>query len=587
MAAPAATTQALFGTDDRRTRRKLVGEAALITVEMYPAGFGLLLNVSETGIGVNTLKTLTPTQEVQVSFLAPGSPHRIEAVGEVRWASESHAGLRLKQIDQSAAAALRELVASLPETKSVGSPRLQRREFPHRDDQLRSIERHLGNEQLTVDAALHFIATRMLDLTQASGAAIALGDQGQTVCRASAGLAPDKGISISSDSGLTGECIRTKETIYCEDTEIDTRVDREVCRELNLRCSLMVPVFNQHKLAGVLEAFSPAPAAFADDQRWLVNRLAELTARIAFGSVAPKQPLSPSVPVLNAPVPVDPRPSPIEPPRRAMKTEIAIEAPLAPIAPALTPPKQQPISLDSGSTSRTKKYFYSVALAVLVIVILLLPFWRRVAKPAVSENRVAPDVPAIQPSITTAAPTSVVTPEPTTEAPVSAPAKTVRSTKTAKSQSQHLGDSPKEDVVSTMILPQAHSVQEEDPPVSAPSITVAANSSLPTLDVPVERPAMPNLQKTAVLTGGRLIRQVKPRYPEMRLQQGVEGDVTLVAHIAKDGRVTHVRMIKGDAMLGAAAAEAVRQWRYEPFKRGNEPQEIDTTILLQFRIPKN
>lgn len=584
MAAPAATTQAFLGTDDRGTRRKLIGEAALITVEMYPAGFGLLLNVSETGIGVNTLKALTPAQQVQVSFLAPGSPLRIEAIGEVRWASESHAGLRLKQIDPAAAGALRELVASLPETKSAGSPRLQRREFPHRDEQLRLIESHIAHEQLAADAALQFIATRMIDVTHATGAAIAIGEPAQMVCRASAGLAPDIGVAIASDSGLTGECIRTRETIYCEDTEHDARVDREVCRELNLRCSLIVPVFKQDELAGVLEAFSPVPAAFAEDQRWLVNRLAELTARVAFGSVAPKPTPSSAKPsaAVTASVSVDHRPA-IEPPRRAMKTEIEIERQAVPILPEPTAPNNE-TSLDSRSASR--KYFYFAALAVLALAILLLPFWRRAAKPAVPENHAVPAAPEVLPATTKASPQNTA-PSIPDESPAASPAKAARNTKPSKSPSQHIDESQNEDVVTTMILPQARRVQEEDTPVSAPSVTVAANTNLPTLDVPVKRPAMPNLQKAVVLAGGKLLRQVRPRYPEMRLQQRVEGDVMLVAHVAKNGRVTRVRVIKGDSMLGAAATEAVRQWRYEPFKRGNEPQEMDTSILLQFRIPKN
>ena len=44
------------------------------------------------------------------------------------------------------------------------------------------------------------------------------------------------------DAGLSGECVRTGEIVRCEDTETDRRADRLVCRRLDLRSIVIVPV---------------------------------------------------------------------------------------------------------------------------------------------------------------------------------------------------------------------------------------------------------------------------------------------------------------------------------------------------------
>ena len=42
--------------------------------------------------------------------------------------------------------------------------------------------------------------------------------------------------------------------------------------------------------------------------------------------------------------------------------------------------------------------------------------------------------------------------------------------------------------------------------------------------------------------------------------------------------------MNGLAMLQQAAVDAVRTWRYKPYKLNNEPVEVDTTIKLVFSL---
>src|SRR5271155_5689963 len=88
-----------------------------------------------------------------------------------------------------------------------------------------------------LDAALQLLADRAQYITGASGAAIALrrGEHADMLCRASAGLnAPELGSLLSMEYGLSGESVRTRQALLCEDTELDPRVNRQGCRELGV-----------------------------------------------------------------------------------------------------------------------------------------------------------------------------------------------------------------------------------------------------------------------------------------------------------------------------------------------------------------
>src|SRR5205823_7592255 len=71
------------------------------------------------------------------------------------------------------------------------------------------------------------------------------------------------------------------EIVRCEDTETDPRADRLVCRKLELRSIVIVPIRVQGRPAGVLEAFSSRAHAFqSSDVLWL-RRVTDLVAGIA------------------------------------------------------------------------------------------------------------------------------------------------------------------------------------------------------------------------------------------------------------------------------------------------------------------
>jgi protein TonB len=89
--------------------------------------------------------------------------------------------------------------------------------------------------------------------------------------------------------------------------------------------------------------------------------------------------------------------------------------------------------------------------------------------------------------------------------------------------------------------------------------------------------------RTAVPHGGY---QVRPSYPANARRLGVQGTTLLSVFVAADGRVADVvvKQSAGHPELDQAAADAVRRWRFEPARRGNEPVAMWVLLPVEFRL---
>ncbi len=133
--------------------------------------------------------------------------------------------------------------------------------------------------QRDLDAALQLLADRAQYITGASGAAIAIRREGKNdmLCRASAGMnAPELGALLSTEFGLSGESVRTRQALRCDDAERDKRVNREVCRQMGIASVVVMPVVNDDEVLGVFELFSGKANAFGARDVSAVQRLSEM-----------------------------------------------------------------------------------------------------------------------------------------------------------------------------------------------------------------------------------------------------------------------------------------------------------------------
>jgi protein TonB len=76
-----------------------------------------------------------------------------------------------------------------------------------------------------------------------------------------------------------------------------------------------------------------------------------------------------------------------------------------------------------------------------------------------------------------------------------------------------------------------------------------------------------------------------PNYPRQALTLRREGAVVIHATVSEAGKVSQMKLMSGDIVLGRAAMDAIRQWRYRPAQLNGVPTASETDITLNFKLP--
>ncbi len=107
---------------------------------------------------------------------------------------------------------------------------------------------------------------------------------------------------------------------------------------------------------------------------------------------------------------------------------------------------------------------------------------------------------------------------------------------------------------------------------------------------PVPAPA-PNAEPKRVQVGGnvqavKLLQRARPSYPPECKAAGIQGSVLFRAVISKEGAILNLTQINEivDRRLVDAAAEAVKQWKYQPTLLNGNPVEVITEIEVNFTL---
>jgi TonB family protein len=437
-----------------------------------------------------------------------------------------------------------------------------------------------GGGALSADLALDLVLNEIVEharlATGATAAAIALTRGDEIVCRATTGAnAPDLGVRLDVDSGLSGACVKSKQWQRCDDSETDSRVDAEICRDLGVRSILVFPVVRAEKLLGVFEIFSPRPNAFTDRE---IQTLQALSRSIVNNVDRAADVLAPPVPVLPssglvasaAAEIIDPSrldPAKVDPvqvdPVELDPKQFDQAQPDATLPVAETATVSQPLRRDYGTAILT--------LAVIAVALFLgwmMGYVRRPRGPVATKAKAAVNattqaVQANPPQDAASTANAAVPDQPTSSSAAAAPAAS------QQSGSQQSGASA---------VPLGSLVVYENGKViyRTPSQD-SSHSARGTSSGPVNVPPR--------VADEYLMLRVEPDYPESAREQHIEGPVVLEALVGKDGTVEKLSTVSGDSQLATAATDAVRQWRFKPFLRNGSPEEFQTRITVDFRLP--
>ena len=85
-----------------------------------------------------------------------------------------------------------------------------------------------------------------------------------------------------------------------------------------------------------------------------------------------------------------------------------------------------------------------------------------------------------------------------------------------------------------------------------------------------------------------VIKKVDPKYPDLALRAGLEGNVYVKVWVDKEGKVRKVVTLKADAdIFVAAAEEAAKQWVFTPAVMQKGPVSVWVSIPFRFRLTGN
>jgi protein TonB len=137
---------------------------------------------------------------------------------------------------------------------------------------------------------------------------------------------------------------------------------------------------------------------------------------------------------------------------------------------------------------------------------------------------------------------------------------------------------PAPDTSEAVAAPALGTLATSDPGTALNSLVAHPPTALPS-----ESPQ--DIRISQGVSQGLLLKRVQPIYPPQARQARIEGAVELTATITKDGSTRDVKVISGPALLGKVAVDAVRQWKYKPYYLNGEPVEVQTQIMLNFKLP--
>jgi L-methionine (R)-S-oxide reductase len=406
-----------------------------------------------------------------------------------------------------------------------------------------------GEPALSADLALQIVLNEIVEqacmATGATGAAIVLEREGEMVCRASTGsTAPELGMRLDTASGLSGLCVKTRQTQRCDDVLVDKRADVEASQRLGVRSVIVMPLLRSEELVGVFEAFSSRPSAFAErDER----TLEVLASRALSNLERAAQPVRPE----NEAAPV---------------SEMIAE-------------------VDSESTSSSSRRHFDFVTWALSAAILACAVWlgavvdrHLTMKSAVHRHPAAPIAAASASTRTPDTSPGTIAARGREPAEISAP-----QTSRAKSSAHAfvpaggllIFENGKEVF---RMSPEA----QAEPPDSASETAVREAASIEPDGVRTGGV----MELTAGAAEADLLRRVEPEYPEEARQQQIQGPVVLEVRAGRDGAVQQVKLISGQALLADAAIAAVNQWQFKPHLVKGQAVAIETRVTLNFRLAR-
>ena len=146
-------------------------------------------------------------------------------------------------------------------------------------------QRLLNAGSMESDRVMGVVIERAQAATNARGGAVEVAEDNVMVSRVVSGMTEAaEGSRVDTEDSLSGHCARMGMPLICRDTETDSRVDREACRQVGARSMLVVPIVHGGQGIGVLKVLSDEPDHFSDTDADVLELMAGFIASSSSGS---------------------------------------------------------------------------------------------------------------------------------------------------------------------------------------------------------------------------------------------------------------------------------------------------------------
>ena len=93
----------------------------------------------------------------------------------------------------------------------------------------------------------------------------------------------------------------------------------------------------------------------------------------------------------------------------------------------------------------------------------------------------------------------------------------------------------------------------------------------------------PQAQVPAEVMEKLLVHRVEPTYPAEARKANLQGIIALDIVVGRDGSVVSMHALNGPEVLARAAMDALRWWKFEPYRVNGEPAVVETTVAVEFK----
>ena len=93
----------------------------------------------------------------------------------------------------------------------------------------------------------------------------------------------------------------------------------------------------------------------------------------------------------------------------------------------------------------------------------------------------------------------------------------------------------------------------------------------------------PQAQVPAEVMEKLLVHRVEPVYPPQARKENLQGIIALDIVVGRDGSVIAIHPLNGPDLLARAAMDALRWWKFEPYRINGEPVVVESRVAVEFK----